>query len=94
MLSNVLFRIIDVIDVFKKLYPNIESLQLHNKSSRQGILKERESLSAIQFRNLTSLHLYGEFQLHDGAFLKPVFIFPFYITPIEILSTISVISVD
>jgi len=77
MLIDRSFHIIEVVDVFTKLYPNIESLQLNNKGSYQGMLKARECLSAIHFRNLTSLQLYGSFQLHDGAFLIPVIFFSF-----------------
>ena len=86
MLIDRSFHIIEVVDVFTKLYPNIESLQLNNKGSYQGMLKARECLSAISFRNLTSLQLYGSFQLHDGAFLIPVNFFHFYIRNTEIVS--------
>ena len=68
-----LFLIAEVVDAFVVLYPNLELLQLNNNDCKNDILNERACLSANRFRNLTSLHLYGNFELHDGAFLTPVF---------------------
>ena len=64
----------EVVDSLVELYPNLEFLQMNNYGYKSEILEERECLSAIRFQNLTSLHLYGSFELDDGAFLLPVFI--------------------
>lgn len=69
---------IEVVDALVELYPKLEFVQLNNKDCKNNILDERACLSAICFRNLTSLHLYGNFELHDGAFLLPVTLFPYY----------------
>jgi len=48
--------------------PNIEVLQWCHRGDEGDI----GLLSTIRFPNLTSLHLYGKFELNDGAFLLPV----------------------
>ena len=53
--------------------PNLEILRLNNKGNKnESVLDDVALLSAINFPNLTSLHLYRSFQLGNGSFLLTV----------------------
>ena len=66
------------LDVLSNFCPNIETFRLFLHGSNEiddNIIEEvpaGASLSTIGFKNLISLSLYGQFQLHDGAFLITV----------------------
>ena len=64
----------ELVDALVELYPNLEFLHLMNNSPfDKEILDDKNCLSAIRFKNLTSLQLYNSFELDDGSFLLPVF---------------------
>lgn len=60
-----------------KVYPNLETLYLYNRSHYETISDHHECLSSIKFPNLTSLSL-KRFSFHDGAFLVTVLKLKFF----------------
>lgn len=62
---------LEIVDALVKVYPNIQILQLVQRDPG-SLESETASLSALRFRNLTSLNLYGNYQRHDGFFLLSV----------------------
>ena len=60
-------------DILANFSPNLEALRLLVPyRNDEEDLPPGASLSTINFKKLTSLSLFGEFQLHDGAFLLSV----------------------
>jgi len=58
----------ELVEKLVQVCPNLEVLRLDNGR----IINDGDFLPYIRFRSLKSLHLYGSFELNDGAFFLQV----------------------
>jgi len=69
------FFFTELLEKFILVCPDLEVLCVNNKSIKQFIgidINNGDCLPYIRFKKLKTLHLYGPFQLDDGAFLLQV----------------------
>ena len=70
------FFISELVEKLTLVCPNLEILRVDNTEIKRWIgINKGDFLNFIRFQKLKSLHLYGPFQLNDGAFLLQVSIF-------------------